>query len=108
MRKYKKPHPIIDTSGGGNGFIIFIANNQLHYKVVTSDETWGLKTDFSVDMWQDLVMTWHKGKGITVYVNGAYKDSESQSETNTNNNGGTTRLIIGRDNKDKGAYVCTR
>lgn len=53
-------------------------------------------------------MTWHKGKGIAVYVNGAFKDSEGVGKNTETNTGGTTRLILGRENKDKGPYTCTK
>ncbi|XP_057314445.1 uncharacterized protein LOC130655679 isoform X2 [Hydractinia symbiolongicarpus] len=108
VRRYKKAHCIIDTSGGGQGFTIYIADNKLNYKVISKDETWELKTDLTVGSWQEIVMTWHKGKGIAVYVNGAFKDSEGVGKNTETNIGGTTRLILGRENKDKGPYTCTK
>ena len=98
----------MDTSGGGKGFSIYINNNKLNYKVVGKGEMWELKTDIAVGRWQEIVMTWHRGKGIFVYVNGAFKDSETIGKKSTVVSGGTTRLIIGRENKEKGPYTCTK
>ncbi|XP_065639359.1 uncharacterized protein LOC100203426 isoform X15 [Hydra vulgaris] len=108
VRQYKKEHCVIDTSGGGKGFTIFIANNKLNYKVVTDEQTWHLQTDLTVEIWEQIVMTWHKDKGLSVFVNGAFKDSETTSKKSVIVSNGPTRLIVGREDKDKGPYSCTK
>ncbi|XP_065670481.1 uncharacterized protein LOC100203426 isoform X30 [Hydra vulgaris] len=108
VRQYKKEHCVIDTSGGGKGFTIFIANNKLNYKVVTDEQTWHLQTDLTVEIWEQIVMTWHKDKGLSVFVNGAFKDAETTSKKSVIVSNGPTRLIVGREDKDKGPYSCTK
>ena len=63
---------------------------------------WELKTDITVGRWQEIVMTWHKGKGIAVFVNGAFKEAEKCWKKDWDISGGTTRLIIGREKQRKG------
>ena len=108
VSNYKTPHAVIDTSGGGTGFTIEIVDDKLNYRVSDSEKTWKLRTDLTVDTWQDIVMMWHRNKGIIVYVNGAYKDSENVSKAVEPRSLGTTRLFIGLENKEKGPYTYTK
>lgn len=108
VRSYQSPHCVVDTSGGGKGFTIFITDNKLSYRVVGKEEVWELQTDLTTERWQDIVMTWHKNKGVAVYVNGAFKDSENNGKKVKQSESGTGRLIVGRESKDKGPYTWTK
>lgn len=100
---------LIDTSGGDRGFTIYLQDSKIYYKLISKDAEWLLKTDVTTERWQDIVMTWHKFKGLSVYVNGAFKDSvaagKKRKDTSTHS---TSRLMIGRESKAKGPFAFTR
>ena len=43
---------------------IYIENSTVHYKVVTSSQTWDLVTDLVSNEWQDVVLTWKREEGF--------------------------------------------
>ena len=106
---YKKPHYVIDTSGGGRGFGIYIQDGKLNYKVVSDSGLWELQTDLTISRWQEIVLTWRNPTGIHVYVNGAFKDFTSNIKTVDIKSKmvTTTKMLIGRQSKDDNA-PCTK
>lgn len=97
VKQYARSRYVIDTAGEGKGFAIYIADGQLHYKVVSKEGTWEKATDITTSRWQDVVMTWNKAKGIQIYVNGAIKDSQSKS-TSSEIASTSSQMLIGRKN----------
>ena len=109
VRKYVEPHSVLDTSGGSRGFTIYIQANKMHYKVITSEKVWELATDITTNRWEEIVMTWHNFKGITVFINGAFKDSsENGKHTGIMREDATPRLLIGRRATDLKPFTHTR
>ena len=109
VRKYVEPHCVLDTSGGSKGFTVYIQKNKMHYKVITKEKVWELSTDITTNRWQDIVMTWHNYKGITLFVNGAFKDSaEKGKKTGILREDATPRLLISRRATDIKPFAYTK
>eukprot|EP00795_Rhopilema_esculentum_P005038 gene5038-148_t len=109
VRKYVEPHCVLDTSGGSKGFTIYIQKNKMHYKVITREKVWELATDITTNQWQEIVMTWHNYKGITLFVNGAFKDSaENGKKTGILREDATPRLLISRRATDLKPFAYTK
>ena len=91
---------MIDTSGGKRGVSVYIRDNSLHYRVSTGKEAWELGTDLMTNEWQDIVMTWKKGSGLALYVNGAFKDKVKHGFKISPVKDEQTHLLVGKSNDD--------
>ena len=99
-RSYKKKHIVIDTSGGKRGVSVYILDNSLHYRVSTGAKAWELATDLMTNEWQDIVMTWKRGEGLSLYVNGAFKDRVKHGFKISPVKDDQTHLLIGKSMND--------
>lgn len=81
----------------------------MHYKVITREKVWELATDITTNRWQEIVMTWHNYKGITLFVNGAFKDSaENGKNTGILREDATPRLLVSRRATDLKPFAYTK
>ena len=87
---------MVDTSGGKRGVSVYVRDNSLHYRVSTGAKAWELATDLMTDEWQDVVMTWKRGEGLALYVNGAFKDRVKHGFKISPVKDEQTHLLIGK------------
>lgn len=99
-RFYQNKHFVLDTSGEKRGVSVYIGNNSLHYRVTTGSKAWELTSDLMTNQWQDVVFTWKKEEGLTLYVNGAFKDSMKDGVVISPVKDEQTHLLVGKSKDD--------
>nr|XP_058946642.1 uncharacterized protein LOC131774603 [Pocillopora verrucosa] len=102
-KSYKdEPHYIVD-SGGSNkesrGFTLFVKDGKLYAVVSVPDEVWRVESDFALNAWQYIMVTWARENGLALYINGTevtrargYMPQEGEHDKDS-----YTRLIVGRN-----------
>ncbi|XP_032238898.2 uncharacterized protein LOC5513456 isoform X2 [Nematostella vectensis] len=95
-KSYKDKRLILDSAGDSRGVSVYLQNNTVNYKVVTSTKTWKLSTELATNEWQDLVFTWKKEEGLMLYINGAFRDSMKDGTPTAPVPNKQARLTIGR------------
>ena len=99
VKQYKDTRYIIDSAAGKRGVSIFIRDGKLYYEVTTSTTKWSLATELSTNHWQNIVMTWKKEEGLTLYENGAFRDTVTLGQKNGDLMGDdNTMFLVGRGN----------
>lgn len=101
-KNYKdEPHYIVD-SGGSNkesrGFTLFLKDSKLYALVSVPDEVWRVESDFELNAWQYVMVTWARENGLALYINGTeiarargYMPQEGDHDKDS-----FTRLVVGR------------
>lgn len=99
-RFYEEPHYVLDTSGDSRGISVYVMNNSLNYRVTSRDKVWQLTSDLMTREWQDVVFTWRKKDGLTLYVNGAFKDRVEKGTVIVPVGDEQTHLLVGKGKTD--------